>query len=110
MTQETERFRRVDDQNVRDMLSQIGMNIWAISGGRVTRRDTGITLPCGAGYAVLVDLDPRDTYVVRRVFRRAGTEHEHGERTDVYCTELAEVAYYASCFRSYDDAEWVTKA
>jgi|SRR5215469_1035853 len=110
MTQTDERFRRVDDQNVKDMIAQIGMNRLAISGGPYERRETGITLRCGAGYSVLIDLTAGDDYTVRRVFTRNGVEFEHGRRERVYCFEVAEVAYYASCFRSYDDEEWVTKA
>jgi hypothetical protein len=41
--------------------------------------------------------------VVRRVFRRAGREWIKGERDRVYCDEVGEVAYHASCFRSYDE-------
>ena len=89
------------------LVDQIGRrNILAISGGRVLARETGITLPVDCGYSVTVDLAAGDTYVVRRIFRRGRREWIHGERTDVYCEEVGEAAYYASCFRSYNENDW----
>ena len=92
-----------------ELIGQIGQNIWGISGGRVLRRDTGVTLPVSNGYSVTVDLAPGDTYTVRRVFKRGKKTWVKGERTGVYCDEVGEAAYYASCFRSYDENEWMTK-
>lgn len=92
------------------LLRQIGAgNVAAISGLRVIRRETGVTLPVGNGYSVTVDLNSDDTYTVRRVFKRGPKVWTRGERTEVYCDEVARAAYYASCFRSYDENEWVTK-
>lgn len=92
------------------LVNQIGIRgILAISGGRVLARKTGITLPVSNGYSVTVDLHASDTYVVRRVFTRAGKTWVKGERTNVYCDQVGEAAYYASCFRSYDEQEWITK-
>jgi hypothetical protein len=89
------------DCDVQQTIQQIGrMTLLAISGGRIVRRATGITLPVGAGYSVTVDLDWNDTYVVRRVFRRKAKVWIKGERRDVYCDEVGEVAYRASCFRN----------
>jgi hypothetical protein len=89
------------DCDVQQTIQQIGrMTLLAISGGRIVRRATGITLPVGAGYSVTVDLDWNDTYVVRRVFRRKAKVWIKGERRDVYCEEVGEVAYRASCFRN----------
>jgi hypothetical protein len=87
--------------DTRTLIAQIGkMNILAISGGRIYARETGITLPVSSGYHVTVDLAGNDTYIVRRVFVRAGKRHVKGERTNVYCEEVGEVAYKASCYRS----------
>lgn len=85
-------------------LNQIGrMNVLAISGGRVGRVGDTLVLPVGAGYSVEVDLDvASDTYTVRRMFRRGGKAFPKGEATNVYCDELGEVAYQASCFRNGD--------
>jgi hypothetical protein len=95
---ETETFRECD---ARTLLSQIGtMNILAISGGRVARRETGVTLRVGSGYSVTVDLDWNDTYIVRRVFKRGSKVWIKGEQRNVYCDEVGEVAYRASCFRN----------
>lgn len=89
--------------DAQELVQQIGrMNILAISGGRVLRRETGVTLPVGAGYSVKVDLDASDTYTIQRVFKRNGKEFDHGTLTNVYCDEVGEMAYQASSFRSYN--------
>ena len=99
----TETFRDCDADAI---IGQIGrMNLMAISGFRVTRRNTGVTLPVGAGYSVTVDLDWDDTYVVRRVFKRGAKVWIKGEQRNVYCEEVGEVAYRASCFRNGDWGE-----
>lgn len=109
-------FRRVDAEMRQMMVQQIGRNIYAISGGRVVGTKHGILLPNAYGYAVTVDLDADDTYVVRRTFTRkpkgelVPVTYLHGERKNVYCDELSEVAYFASCYVSYDAQEWPTKA
>jgi hypothetical protein len=93
-------FRECDP---RILAEQIGMrNILAISGGRIEVRDTGITLPVSNGYRVTVDLAGNDTYTVRRMFTRAGRTWIKGERADVYCEQVGEVAYQASCFRNVE--------
>ena len=94
----TETFRECD---ARELVEQIGrMNVMAISGFRVIGRETGVTLPVGSGYSVTVDLDWNDTYVVRRVFKRGAKVWIKGEQRNVYCDEVGEVAYRASCFRN----------
>jgi hypothetical protein len=94
----TATFRECDTSQV---VAQIGRgNIMAISGLRVNRRPTGITLPVGSGYSVTVDLDFDDTYVVRRVFKRGERTWIKGEQRNVYCDDVGEVAYRASCFRN----------
>lgn len=95
-----------EQQAIRD---QIGMNILAISGGVWNRIADGIEMPCGAGYTVRVQLTPGDDYTVTRVFKRAGEEFIHGSRKGVFCDEVSEVAYFASCFRSYSELEWPSK-
>ncbi len=83
------------------LLAQIGArNVLAISGGRAEVRPTGITLPVSNGYRVTVDLAANDTYTVRRIFTRGGRTWIKGEVTGVYCEEVGEVAYQASCFRN----------
>lgn len=85
-------------------LNQIGrMNVLAISGGRVRQDGDTLVLPVGAGYSVEIDLDlGSDTYTVRRMFRRGDKAFPKGEREGVYCDEIGEVAYQASCFRNGD--------
>jgi hypothetical protein len=91
-------FRECD---ARTIATQIGtMNILAISGGRIIGRETGISLPVSNGYSVTVDLDWNDTYVVRRVFKRGAKVWIKGEQRNVYCDEVGEAAYQASCFRN----------
>jgi hypothetical protein len=89
------------------ILEQIGrMTLGAISGGRFRALDDGVELPVSAGYHVRVQLTPADVYTVSRIFRRGSREWVKGERTNVYCDEVSDTAYRASCFRSYDEAEW----
>ena len=96
--QQADTFIECDAQ---ELANQIGRNIFAISGGRIYARPTGVTIPVDCGYSVTVDLNWDDTYVVRRIFRRGTKTWIKGERTNVYCDEVGEAAYYASCFRSY---------
>ena len=92
---------------------QIGsLTIAAISGGRsapLFDEDGvvfGLRLPVGSGYSVEVELDyGSDTYVVRRVFTRAGKRFVKGEIDYVYADQVSDVAYAASSFRSYDFGE-----
>jgi hypothetical protein len=99
-TLSTDGMRECDTQT---LLAKIGrLNVLAISGGRVGVRETGITLPVAAGYSVTVDLAGNDTYTVRRVFTRAGRTWVKGERTDIYCDQVGEQAYQASCFRNVE--------
>jgi hypothetical protein len=95
------------DEN--ELISQIGrMNVFAISGGRVgvIVNDEGetveIQLPVSNGYRVSIKLGWDDTYTVSRQFVRKGTVSDKGTIEGVYCTEIGEVAYQASCFRSND--------
>ena len=83
------------------LVGQIGpMNILSISGGRVMRRETGVTLPVHYGYSVTVDLAGDDTYTVRRMFKRGAKLWIKGERVGVYCDQVGEAAYVASCFQN----------
>lgn len=85
------------------LLAQIGTgNVLSISGGRVTVRPTGVTLPVSSGYKVTVDLAGNDTYTVRRTFTRGPKTWVKGERAGVYCEEVGETAYQASCFRNVE--------
>jgi hypothetical protein len=96
----TDGFRECD---TRELLRQIGIpNILAISGGRKIHRLTGVTLPVACGYSVTVDLAANDTYTVRRIFKRGTRVWLKGERTGVYCDQVGEMAYQASCFRNVE--------
>ncbi len=99
----------IEPDQRRDIARQIGVNILLISGGRVKPIADGIELPVGSGYTVRVQLTGADDYTVSRVFKRAGKEWVKGQRERVYADEVSEVAYYASCYRSYDETEWPAK-
>lgn len=94
-----------------ELMSQIGrMNVFAVSGGRVVAIENsqgqrvGVLLPCGKSRAVEVVLDWMDTYTVRRVRMvtsgaNRGTVEVESETTGVYCDEIGEMVYQASCWR-----------
>jgi len=91
----------MDITQARVAVRQIGLgNILRISGGPSSIDAEGrLILPVGRGYSVRVILDEgSDTYTVQRVYTRAGVERIKGERTWVYCDEVGEVAYRASCY------------
>lgn len=88
---------------------QIGRTTFAVSGGRVCTvedkhgDEVGVILPMG-DRAVEVILNWLDLYTVRRVRLVTRGAHmgqvvvEH-ETNDVYCDDLPEVVYTASCWR-----------
>lgn len=78
------------------LIQQIGKtNVMAISGGRVEKRETGVTLPVRYGYEVRVDLAANDTYTVQRVYNG----DVKGEETRVHAPEVGDSAYRASCYK-----------
>ena len=100
--------RQCDPKVLRD---QIGiMTVMAVSGGRWGSIRTsdgepiGIILPCGTNRSVEVTLSFWDTYTVRRyrqVVRgeRRGDDIVEHEATNVYCDEISEAVYSASCWK-----------
>lgn len=88
--------------NLRELAQQIGpRTIMAIVG--LPRRiqylnESTVTMPCGSGHHVEVMLADDDTYTVRRVYRRGGKRFVHGEQAGVYCDQISDVAYAASCY------------
>jgi hypothetical protein len=103
---------RAFDEDV--LIDQIGrMNIFAVSGGRVniTKNNQGETveveLPVGYGYRVSIKLDWNDTYIVSRQFVRKGVVTDKGTVDGIYCEEIGEVVYKASCFRNVEFGEKV---
>ena len=100
MIETTSKFRNC---NAETLVAQIGMmNICAISGGRIVKRETGITLPVSNGYTVEIDLAGNDTYTVQRIFTRSGKRSIKGIKENIYCDSIAEQAIQASSFRSYE--------
>ena len=109
-TNDDQTMRECDGDMRRQMVQQVGRNIYAISGGRVVAGKYGIEMPVAHGYHVQVLLQGNDTYTVRRLFARGYKVFLHGEAREVSCERLSEVCYYASCYVSYDAEEWPTKA
>lgn len=97
---------------VTQTLAQIGrVNLMCISGGRVevtekinadgyTKGD--ILLPVSSGYRVRISLAANDTYTVTREMKRGEKLFVKGEQTEVYCEDIGEVAYQASCYKNVD--------
>jgi hypothetical protein len=97
----------ISTEQRRTIAEQIGAGtILGISGGRIKALADGIELPVSSGYKVRVRLAPNDTYTVERVMVRGAKTFAKGTKTDIYCDQLAEQAYRAGMFRSYDESEW----
>jgi hypothetical protein len=90
-----------------ELRGQIGfMNVGAISGGRAVRvGPSTIDLPVSSGYKVRVTIEADDTYTVERVMVRGAKTFHKGKMTDVYCDEIGEVAYVASCYKNREFGE-----
>lgn len=95
--------------NEDELIGQVGrMNIFAISGGRVgvivndDKETVEVQLPVSNGYRVSIKLGWDDTWTVARQFVRKGVVSDKGTIDGVYCENVGEVAYQASCFRSND--------
>jgi len=100
--------------DAKELCDQIGrMNVFAISGGRVgvIVNDQGETievqLPVSNGYRVSITLGWNDTWTVSRQFVRKGVVSDKGTLEDVYCEQVGEIAYKASCFRNVQFGEKV---
>lgn len=97
--------------DAKEIAQQVGKwNILAISGGRlhaITNDEgevVGLRMPINGTRRVDIVLDWNDTYIVRRVrkvVRGANRGHEtvETEFSDIYCDEVGEVAYKASCWK-----------
>lgn len=99
------------------IIDQLGrMNIMSISGGRVIRMSSGVRLPVSSGISVVITYNEgADDYTVKREFMRkvrgVDTIFDHGQRTQVYCDQLAETAYVAGMYKSYAKGDaWVNEA
>ena len=106
------------------LIGQIGKNnLAAISGNRVVidgatynkeqNTTQEIDLPVSSGYSVRIRLDWDDTYTVERVLTRrpkgqtAKETKVLGRMTGVYCDQVGEIAYYASCYKNVQFGEKV---
>jgi len=87
------------DMDAVTTLQQVGKgNVWAISGGRVIKGHHMVAMPVSSGYWVTITLDANDTYTVRRVFVRGSKVTVKKVNDGIYCDNLGEVAYQASCY------------
>ena len=80
---------------------QIGLSTLLAAPGRARGfyvDDATIGFKVGQGYVVTVTLDPSDTYTVRRCTLRKGALTTKGEQTMVYCEELSDTFWNASCY------------
>lgn len=92
------------------LLDQIGRrNVLGISGGRVgvwkpNGETVEVELPVSRGYLVRITLAWDDTYTVERVLRRrpkgqtSKQDTIKGRVSGVYCDNISEVVYNASCY------------
>ena len=92
----------VREMNPQVTLAQVGrMNLMAISGFRWGMDASGdILLPVSSGYRVRISLEADDTYTVTREMKRGAKIFVKGSQDNVYCDELGEVCYQASCYKS----------
>lgn len=91
--------------DVKVLTQQIGMmNLFAISGGRVRgivneeNEVIRVELPVGHGYRVAIELGWDDTYTIKREFVRGSKVFNKGTLEGIYCDEIGEMAYQASCY------------
>ena len=94
-----------------ELAHQLGrMTVLAISGGKCFTIHNGegdpigLLLPCGNSRAVEVVLDWNDTYSVRRVRlvtrgNETGAVVVESEQSGIYCDQVSETAYQASCWK-----------
>ena len=77
-----------------------GMNLLAISGGRVQALDeNAILLPVRHGYRVIVRYVPGvDLYDVERIMIRGGKITHKGTESHLYADQVGDSAYRASCY------------
>lgn len=97
---------------ITQMCEQIGrMTILGVSGGRRVMIDENtLELPCGKGYHVRITYSAvPDLYTVTRYFRRGTKEWNKGSVDRVFCDQLSEVVWIASCFVSYPEFGEVIK-
>ncbi len=94
-----------DHQTATTIVKQIGMqNRLAISGGRqylipsTAQHGAGVRLPVSNGHHVEIIYEFNDTYTIRGYFERKGKRIITHQFFDVYCDQLGEIAYKASCY------------
>ena len=117
MTTETD-YGRPFNEDV--LIDQMGRgNFFAISGGRIIvwqpqGQTVEVELPVSSGYLVRITLAWDDTYTVERILRRrpkgqtAKETKVLGRMTGVYCDQVGEMAYRASCYKNLTFGEKVS--
>ena len=107
----SDRIRQGRECDPVTLLRQIGtMNVLAVSGGRwgailtAEGYPIGVVLPSSTNRVVEITLGGCDTYTVRRYRQivkggRRGDYVLEFDSAGVYCEQIGEVAYRASCWR-----------
>jgi hypothetical protein len=105
------RDRSGRDCDPQEVIAQMGrMNFFAVCGGKWAKINAsdgvtiGLLMPCGESRAVEVVLNFLDLYEVRRVRlvnrgEAKGTLVVEHEVLDVYCENLGDAVYSASCWK-----------
>lgn len=100
-----------------EVAAQIGLaNMMAISGLRINTDKAApghypdLLLPVSSGYRVRISLDSDDTYTVTREMKRGDKVWVKGTQEGVYCDEIGDVAYYASCYKNVDFGDHKVRA
>jgi len=94
--------------NEDELIAQLGkMTFFAICGGKFSIwQPEGETVEAdfwsGNGYRVRITLGWDDTWTVQRIFVRKGQVSIKGEMKGVYADQVSDIAYKASCYRSYE--------
>ena len=94
--------------NEDELIAQLGkMTFFAICGGKFAIwQPEGETVEadfwCGNGYRVRITLGWDDTWTVQRIFVRKDQVSIKGEMKGVYADQVSDIAYKASCYRSYE--------
>lgn len=97
----------MDIDQANELLRWIGSgNLGSISGFRKRLHGGQLYLPVSNGYSVRISLAGDDTWTVERVFTRSGRETVR-KMEGIYCDQVGEIAYRASCFQS--DPNWGEK-
>lgn len=97
-------FEHYQELNAEELVKQIGWStVLGVSGGRVQVSPAAVQFPVSNGYSVMVQLHWNDTYTVTRILKRGAKAFIKGRVEGLYCEQMSEAVWKASCFRN---VEW----